>query len=138
MLSPDIIAAKLRRIASKIDASKNPSTSLVQQDLRNLTTSITRDSRLERIAAEIYHIAQDDTIDAGPWESDEGVEVERRMKDARKEDDEHRLAPFLKRVKEEIDNFLVELKRDPNTPKAKKPEDHDVVTKTKENESVSG
>ena len=127
MLSPDKIALHLRRIAAKIDASEHPSTERVRHDIQLIASSITRQDRVARIASEMLRIAQDD-IELGPWDSEEGKEVERAYEQARKEPKPDILVHTLKSLGREVMDMINELKRDPKSAKPQKHDDSDVVT----------
>jgi hypothetical protein len=127
MLSPEKVVLHLRRIAAKIDASENPDPARVKHDIRLLASALTRKDRLARMAAEMLQIAQDD-IELGPWDSEEGKNVERVWDQAHKEPKPDVLVHTLKSLGREIMEMITELKRDPSKPKPGKPHDSDVVT----------
>ncbi len=126
MLAPDKVASILRRIATKIDASEQPSNTLVRQDLKLLASALCRQQRIERVAREILSIAADD-VELSIWDTDEGKDVEEAMKFVRKTEEPDKLVPALRSLKHDVDEFITELRREPGT---KKPQesDQDVVT----------
>jgi hypothetical protein len=126
MLAPDKVASILRRIATRIDASKSPSTTLVQRDLQVLASVLVRNQRVQRIAREMLQIAADD-VELSIWDTDEGKEVDGAMKFVRKEEEPSKLVPALKSLKHDVDEFITELRREPGSKKPEKT-DEDVVT----------
>ena len=78
-MSPDKVSQILRRIATKIDASQQPSTSLVRRDLQLLASLLVRRHRVERVAREMLRIAADD-VELSIWDTDEAKDVESAMK----------------------------------------------------------
>jgi hypothetical protein len=127
MLAPDKVASILRRIATKIDASKQPSSTQVRQDLRLLSSVLCRQHRVARIAREMLQIAADD-VELSMWDTDEGKDLEEAMKFVRKTEEPDKLVPALKSLKHDVDGFITELRREPGTKKPEETDDEDVVT----------
>ena len=125
-MSPDKVAGILRRIASKIDASQQPSTTAVRRDLKVLAAVLVRDQRIERVAREMIRIAEDD-VEVSLWDTDEGKDLKEGMQFTYKQDTVDKLVPALKSLKHDVDDFLVELRREPGD-KAVAPIDEDVIT----------
>ena len=152
MFTPDQAAGLLRRIATKIDASEQPSVELVRSKLKLVASVLVRQQRVERIAREMLQIAADDDEiqkelhewakdqeekrkhgdtsedDISIWDMEEGKALESEMKYTRKQEEPKKLEFALKGLKTEIDHFLTELKRPAGTEKPKKKQDEDVFT----------
>ncbi len=124
---PEQASQILRRIAAKIDASQQPSTSLVRRDLQLLASVLVRRQRIERLAREMLQIAADD-VEVSIWDTDEGKDVEEAMKFTRRQEEPKKLEFALKGLKSDVDEFLTELKREPGSKKPGAPPDEDVVT----------
>jgi hypothetical protein len=152
MFTPDQAAGLLRRVAARIDASKQPSAELVRRDLQLLASVLVRQQRVERIAHEMLQIAAGDAEiqkelsewakeqeekrkqgetsedDVSIWDLEEGKALESEMKYTRKQEEPKKLEFALKGLKTEIDHFLTELKRPAGTEKPPKKHDEDVFT----------
>lgn len=126
MLSPDKVSIYLRRIATKIESSEQPSQALVQRDLRLLASAIMRQQRVERVAREMLQIAADD-VEVGLWDTEEGTTLKNQMKYTYEQQEVDKLKPALRALKRDVDDFMGEITREPGPKKPGVP-DKDVVT----------
>jgi len=130
MADPRKVSSELRKIASKLEASKSPSLSKVRQDLGRVLLAVSkpeRADRVRRLAAEIVRLAQDD-VDVSLWDTDEGKDVDSAYGFAKKRGEKpEQLEHALKSLKHDIDTFIDELKRDPSEPRREEDES-DVMT----------
>ncbi len=120
--SPQKISAAMRAVAAKLEASKNPSVTLVQRDLRLINAMLTREARVRQIAAEMIRLAEDD-LEVSLWDTDEGKDLESAMKFTRNQDTVDKLVPALRSLKHDVDGFIEELRRE--GPKASPPSDEE-------------
>jgi len=131
MGTPAVIAAYLRKIATKIDASKNPSVDAVRSDLRIALYAVrgeARAARIRRVALEMYRLAQDE-LETSMWDTDEGKDVDFAFGEAhRKTGEQDNLDGALTVLKSKIDHFLAEIKRDPSKTKPSSGSEDDVMT----------
>lgn len=132
MGNPVVIAASLRKIAAKIDASKSPSISAVRSDLRKVLAAVqgeSRESRIRRIALDMVRLAQEE-LETSMWDTEEGEDVDFAFGEAkRKTGEKDNLDGALGVLKHKIDTFIKEIQRDPSTAKpSMNDNDDDVVT----------
>ncbi len=114
-------------MAAKLEASKSPSVTLVQRDLRLINAMLTREVRIRQIAAEMIRLAQDD-LEVSLWDTDEGKDLESAMKFTRQQDTVDRLVPALKSLKHDVDGFIDELRREGPKPPPPSDESQGVTT----------
>lgn len=126
MGNPLVVSDYLRKIASKIDASKNPSIDAVRSDLRKVLAAVqgeSREAKVRRIAQAMYRLAKEE-LEMSMWDTEEGEDVDFAFGEAkRKHDEQDNLDGALGLLKRKIDSFLTEIKRDPD--KAKPSDDSD-------------
>lgn len=129
MGNPVVVAAYLRKIAAKIDASSNPSLTAVRSDLKKALFAVqgeSRETRIRHVASEIYRLAQEE-LDVSMWDTDEGKDVDFAYGEAkRKQGEDDNLDGALGILKSKIDHLIQEIRRDPS--KSKDDNDDDVVT----------
>jgi hypothetical protein len=103
--TPDQISAHLRHIAVKIDNSKSPDADLVKREINKVVAAITHETRIQRIAAEIYRLAIEE-IEVGPWDTEEAKGVEQALEFAKGKQEPEDIQGGLKIVKSRIDQFI--------------------------------
>lgn len=145
--TPQQVAEALNHIASRIDATESPSSSMVKRDLNVVLSAVTwnarRNEECRRIAKQIFRLALVETSKSDPstealakilWKTDAGKEVERTYDLSHRQTDEDRLVHALTQLKKDIDDFIKDLAGKPTERKElqeeikQEEEEGDVVT----------
>lgn len=111
--SPQQISRELARIAMAIETSDKPSLSSVHGQLRRVAASVSRETRVRRIASELIRLAAED-LEVSLWDMDEANDVKSAWKAAQGvTEDPSKLAIALKSLKGDVDTYIDELTRSP-------------------------